>query len=157
MKVLVFSDSHSYNYEMYEAIETHAPDAVIHLGDHAEDAKELRLAYQSLPVYAVRGNNDFERDVPQFIVMTLDGVRMYLTHGHRERVYGGGSGSVAQRALENSCRLAMFGHTHRYYMETEGGVVVYNPGSISLPRGGRPSYGILRIERGDFTIEPVYL
>lgn len=159
MKVLVFSDSHGRTVDIYSAIERETPDAIIHLGDYTEDVRELRRAYacSTMPIYAVRGNNDFDSDFPMFIVMQLGGISMYLSHGHRERVFGMSSGQMAARAQENHCMLAMFGHTHRLFLEQINGVYVFNPGSISLPRGGKRSYGRLTIEDGGFTIEPVTL
>ena len=41
MKVLIFADSHGYNMAMAFAVDREEPDAVIHLGDHAEDAREI--------------------------------------------------------------------------------------------------------------------
>lgn len=99
MKILVFSDSHGRTLDMYGLIETEAPDAVIHLGDHYEDACDLRRSYPNMPVYAVRGNNDFEPDAPLFSVIAPEGVRMYLTHGHRDRV-----GLVGYRPGLRPCR-----------------------------------------------------
>ena len=64
---------------------------------------------------------------------------IYLTHGHREHVHGG-CGMVAARAREEGCALAFFGHTHRVQIERRDGVLVCNPGSISLPRGGPASF-----------------
>ena len=45
-------------------------------------------------------------------------------------------------ALENGCDVAMYGHTHvpfddSFGEEKETQVRILNPGSISLPRGGR--------------------
>lgn len=159
MKVLVFADSHGRILEVCDAIEREQPDSVIHLGDYTEDVRTLRRMYActTMPIYAVRGNNDFDRDFPMFLVMSLGGVPMYLSHGHREHAAGLSCGMMADRARENQCRIAMFGHTHRLFLEQRGGVYVFNPGSISLPRGGRRSYGRLTIEDGEFTIEPVIL
>ncbi len=73
------------------------PDAVLHLGDHTDDADDIRRAFPALTIYHVRGNNDFDMDVPLFAVVTVGGVRMYLTHGHRERVSMLHSGLVQGR------------------------------------------------------------
>lgn len=62
------------------------------------------------------------------------------------------SGIVSQRAYEEHCALAFFGHTHRMMLERENGVWVCNPGSISLPRGGPASYARLTIENGRATL-----
>ena len=75
MKVLVFSDSHGYNMSMAYAIEREKPDAVLHLGDHTDDADDIRRAFPALTIYHVRGNNDFDMDVPLFAVVTVGGVR----------------------------------------------------------------------------------
>ena len=104
MKVLVFSDSHGYNMSMAYAIEREKPDAVLHLGDHTDDADDIRRAFPALTIYHVRGNNDFDMDVPLFAVVTVGGVRMYLTHGHRERVSMLHSGLVPARAREGKPR-----------------------------------------------------
>lgn len=98
------------------------------------------------------GNNDFDPEVPLNAVVTPGGVRIYITHGHRERVGMLSSGIVSQRAYEEHCALAFFGHTHRMMLERENGVWVCNPGSISLPRGGPASYARLTIENGRATL-----
>lgn len=122
---------------------------VLHLGDHTDDARELESVFPRLTVCSVRGNNDyFDREVPEHAVVTLDGVRIFLTHGHREQVYVREGKQVAQLAREEGCGLAFFGHTHRMYLERVNGVLVCNPGSISLPRGGPASYGRLTVENG---------
>lgn len=152
MKVLIFADSHGYNMAMAFAVDREEPDAVIHLGDHAEDAREIERVFPAMPICRVRGNNDFDPEVPLNAVVTPGGVRIYITHGHRERVGMLSSGIVSQRAYEEHCALAFFGHTHRMMLERENGVWVCNPGSISLPRGGPASYARLTIENGRATL-----
>ena len=95
MKVLIFADSHGYNMAMAFAVDREEPDAVIHLGDHAEDAREIERVFPAMPIYRVRGNNDFDPDAPLFSVIAPAGVRMYLTHGHRERAAWLQSGNVS--------------------------------------------------------------
>lgn len=146
MKLLVFADSHGRNIGMFAATEREKPDAVIHLGDYTEDAEELERAYPMLPVYRVRGNNDYVPDIALHGVIYPDGVPIYITHGHRERVSMLSCGVVPQRAREEGCDLAFYGHTHRMLLERIGGVLVCNPGSISLPRGGPASYARLTLE-----------
>ena len=98
MKVLIFADSHGYNMAMAFAVDREEPDAVIHLGDHAEDAREIERVFPAMPICRVRGNNDFDPEVPLNAVVTPGGVRIYITHGHRERVGMLSSGIVPQRA-----------------------------------------------------------
>ncbi|MDO4269966.1 MAG: metallophosphoesterase [Eubacteriales bacterium] len=146
MKILVFADSHGRNIGMLYAVEQEKPDAVIHLGDHVGDARDIERAYPLLPVYRVRGNNDFEPDVALSAAITPDNVPIYITHGHKERASMLSCGIVPQKAREEGCGFAFFGHTHRMLLERIDGVVVCNPGSISLPRGGPASYARLFIE-----------
>ena len=103
MKVLIFADSHGYNMAMAFAVDREEPDAVIHLGDHAEDAREIERVFPAMPICRVRGNNDFDPEVPLNAVVTPGGVRIYITHGHRERVGMLSSGIVSQRAYEEHC------------------------------------------------------
>ena len=54
----------------------------------------------------------------------------------------------------------MFGHTHKPYLDTEDGITILNPGSLSYPRqeGRRPSYMIMTIdEAGEAHYEICYL
>lgn len=148
MKIVVISDSHGRMLDVYDAVEHECPDAVIHLGDCYEDACELRHSYPDLPVYAVLGNNDWGADVPLQSVVTLEGVRIYLTHGHRDGAYFSSPGNVPVHAAEQDCQLALFGHTHIVYHAMHGTVEVLNPGSISLPRRGGASYAVLTLNEG---------
>ncbi len=147
MKLLFFSDSHGYTAGMVQAIDREKPDAVVHLGDYVSDARELMSIFPLLPVYSVRGNNDYERDVVLNAAITPGNVPIYITHGHKEGVYYS-CGGVASAAKQEGCRLAFFGHTHTVTLEKADGVLVCNPGSISMPRGGAPSYARLTIENG---------
>ncbi|MDO5141574.1 MAG: YfcE family phosphodiesterase [Eubacteriales bacterium] len=148
MKILIFADSHGRTAGMIEAIEREQPDRVFHLGDYTEDVRELRHIYPSLSICGVRGNNDLDDAFGWYAVVPVGTLRAYLTHGHRERASMRSGGLVAHRAREEGCALAFFGHTHRMVLEREQGVLVCDPGSISLPRGGPAGYARLTIEKG---------
>ena len=92
-----------------------------------------------MPIYRVRGNNDFDPDVPLNAVVTPGGVRIYITHGHRERVGHAVERHCAAAGLRGALRACFFGHTHRMMLERENGVWVCNPGSISLRAAVRPA------------------
>ena len=136
MKVLIFADSHGYNMAMAFAVDREEPEAVIHLGDHAEDAREIERVFPAMPIYRVRGNNDFDPDVPLNAVVTPGGVRIYITHGHRERVGMLSSGIVPQRAYEEHCALAFFRAYAPHDARAGERRVGMQSGHISLPRGG---------------------
>lgn len=148
LKILVFSDSHGRLGGMYDVIEREKPDAVIHLGDCVDDARTLRRSYPNLMVWFVRGNNDYEPDAPLSMVIAPAGVHMYLTHGHMERCSWSSVGVLPRRAREAGCAIALYGHTHRLQEESVDGLLILNPGSISLPRGGPASYLRMIVENG---------
>ena len=66
MKILVFSDSHSSMSFMRLCMEVVKPDAVIHLGDHYDDAEVLMDEWPRTRMYRVPGNCDKCR-VPDFV------------------------------------------------------------------------------------------
>lgn len=148
MRVLVCSDSHGRLLDLYDAVERETPDAVIHLGDYYGDACELRHSYPDLSVYAVAGNNDWGADAAWHQVISLEGVRIYLTHGHQEGVSFSECGNMVQRTQEEDCQLGLFGHTHIVYLDRYAEVTVLNPGSISLPRQGIASYAMVSLKAG---------
>ena len=66
-------------------------------------------------------------------------MKILLTHGHR---YGVKTDllSLALRAEELGCRLVFFGHTHTAEIVEHGAVTLVNPGSLTHPSFGTPTY-----------------
>ena len=71
---------------MVRAIRQQQPDAVFHLGDCERDTQRLGKEFPDLPLYRVCGNCDREPVNPEVLQLTLDGVKFFLTHGHRYSV-----------------------------------------------------------------------
>ena len=143
MKVAVFSDTHSNNELMLEAVRRCRPDAAIHLGDHDRDAVELRHEFPELPVYSVCGNCDLMPLAPEKDVVQLGPVKAFITHGHLYNVNYGRVDSLVYAAQEAGAQLAMFGHTHQAYYEQIGGVQVLNPGTAG--RGRELTWALVEI------------
>lgn len=140
MKVLVFSDSHRYTPGMIEAIETHQPDQVIHLGDLLSDGEELARIYPMLPMVLVPGNCDGWTPEPAVRQFSLEGHTFLLSHGHLWGVKSGYGAAIAQ-ARSAGADVLLFGHTHRAdCLTTEDGILVVNPGSA------RHSYALLEVD-----------
>jgi len=96
-------------------------------------------------VVAVRGNCDSEVDqmllefpiMGDFATVFAEGTRFFVTHGHR--LLGEDLPPLAPGTVVVS------GHTHLPGLRTEGGLTFFNPGSVSLPKGGHPAtYGLWR-------------
>ncbi len=145
MKILVLSDSHGQMAYMERAWELEEPETVIHLGDHDTDAQELARFAEHTPVLFVRGNCDFLRSTPKRLLVSLEGVRLLLMHGHE---YGVKSGYLQAElaAREAGAQVLLFGHTHIPYCEWHNGLWMLNPGSCS--GRGRITYGVMELKDG---------
>ena len=102
---------------MVRAIRQQQPDAVFHLGDCERDTQRLEKEFPDLPLYRVCGNCDREPVNPEVLQLMLDGVKFFLTHGHRYSV------KYTLDALLNAAYFAgadmvLFGHTHHAMSET---------------------------------------
>ena len=169
MKILIVSDSHGTNGPLRTAIMREKPDMLIHLGDAEYSQSEISgwAGSPKTPCIFVKGNCDiYSYDtsvVKNDAVFTLNGHKIFCTHGHRQRV-NYGLLTLSLTAQEQGCDICMFGHTHvpydsfgdavsdfnRYYDSGYGcvsGPRILNPGSISLPRGGsKRGYMIMDME-----------
>ncbi|MBQ3100755.1 MAG: metallophosphoesterase [Clostridia bacterium] len=154
MKILVFSDSHGYAAPIQKAITLH-PDAtvILHAGDGAREFDYITAENPSVSCVGVPGNCDFFTGKnPSSVTLDLDGIRVFLTHGHRFSVKSGYDALISH-ACENDIDIAVFGHTHipldRYIDEDDGKkpLRLFNPGSIGHPMGTKATYGIIEIRK----------
>lgn len=153
MEVLVFSDTHGSSERMLEVIESRPKaNAVFFLGDGARDADDVEMAFPRLPLYRVSGNCDFGRYEPQEGLVAFDGVLFYYTHGHLAGVKHG-LDELYAIARRTGADVAMFGHTHKPEYREMGDKIMFNPGSLTLPRGGSATYGVITIKESKPTFE----
>lgn len=155
MKILIVSDTHRRDENLKVVIEQQVPiDMLIHLGD--AEGSERFIADWVNPecrMEMVLGNNDFFSLLDKEREVVIGSHKALLTHGHYYGVSMGPEGLVDE-AKSRGCDIAMYGHTHRPFLEEIEGVTVLNPGSLSYPRqeGRRPSYMIMTVEE-DGTVE----
>ena len=149
MKILVVSDTHGRDENFEQAVMQEAPfDMLIHCGD--VEGREIFIeALTECPCHIVSGNNDFFSDLPREVMIQLEGHRILVTHGHYYGVSMGLYG-VLDEGKARECQVVLFGHTHRPVEETEEGILLLNPGSLSYPRqeGRRPSYAVMELQQG---------
>lgn len=145
-KILIFSDTHGNINRCIDIISsTDSISAIIHAGDCTGDAEDLSYAYPNIPVYFVKGNNDFFSDAPSNMTVMIDGVRIFISHGHEERVkYESDYRTFRAKAKAANADLAVFGHTHISYISYDGSMTVVNPGSVLFGA----SYAEAEIEAG---------
>lgn len=149
MKILIVSDTHRKDDNLKRVLDEHMPlDMLIHLGD-AEGSEYLieNWVNEGCELKMVLGNNDFFSVLDREIELELGSHKALLTHGHYYNVSLGVE-NLRQEALERGCDIAMYGHTHRPYLEEGPDVTILNPGSLSYPRqeGRKPSYMILELD-----------
>lgn len=148
MKLLVISDSHRYLGYAENVIKRIGDkmEAILHLGDYDSDAKSLMPKFTDKKFYFVKGNNEISSsDTPFEEMIVFNGKKVLLTHGHRQQVHWNYD-SLGYWADEKGADIVLFGHTHAPYLGYSGRVIVFNPGSISLPRTtDNPTFGVIDI------------
>ncbi len=146
MKILVLSDSHSGMQFMRSCVDAVKPQAIVHLGDYYDDGETLAELYPHIPMHQVPGNCDRYR-CPPWLKPTLCydvcGVRLYMTHGHKQSVKTNTALLVAE-AHAMGAQAALYGHTHvAECYQDDTGMWVMNPGSAGYGGG---SAGLLEVE-----------
>jgi putative phosphoesterase len=164
MKLFFLSDIHGSLFFLEKALrrfEEEKAGAILLLGDELYHGARNPLPEGYNPkkvaetlngyadrIVAVRGNCDSEVDemVLQYPIMSTysmvfySGRRIFLTHGHifnEEKLPPLQGGD-----------LFAYGHTHIPRAVRQGNLVILNPGSVSIPKGGFPhSYGVLEGSR----------
>ncbi len=164
MRLAFFSDSHGDVTALRGAMEAamlHGKvDMFAFLGDGIHDFSDLLpfvKKHNPLAVtHAVRGNNDPAMlDLKEEMVVSFAGFWILLTHGHRQRVKFTDK-LLLEDARDRGCRVALFGHTHRAFLEEKSGILLMNPGSVSIPAGKGPTAGLIEIG-ADGSIHPQIL
>jgi len=148
MKIGIISDTHVTNpansvvpdwiTSAFEGV-----SMIVHAGD-VERPEYLQALNEIAPVYAVRGNCDHFVSTPETISVDI-GCGL-LTVAHRA--------PVARQALSSRSRVMVYGHTHISLISDEGNLLVINPGSPTLPRGGIPaSVAVLEVRNDELFAE----
>ncbi len=165
MTILFLSDIHGRLPTLQtalQALERERPDLVVLSGDllyhgprnglfegYDPNACAPLLNAYADRIIAVRGNCDSEVDqmllgfpmMGDYAQLFVEGQRFFVTHGHR--CFGADLPPLAGGTIVVS------GHTHLPVLKEEGGKTFFNPGSVSLPKGGHPaSYGRWTPEEG---------
>lgn len=146
LKIVVLSDSHGFN-DILDILREQHNDAYafVHCGDLEDDP----IHYDRWVV--VRGNNDYYGKFKEWTRFKAGKHRVYIEHSHM--CYGARTRTLARKAKEKECDIALYGHTHCSRVEEVDGVLTLNPGSSWWPRDGKePSYALLYIGNDDCLI-----
>ncbi|MEI9959895.1 MAG: metallophosphoesterase family protein [Limisphaerales bacterium] len=129
MKIGVISDTHDYFDpripELFAGV-----NHILHAGDIG-DAFIVFQLQQIAPVTAVLGNNDMGLAFKETEVIELAG-RKFLVH-HIINPFALPD-KLQPRLARERPEVIVFGHTHKAFNKTIGGVLYFNPGYTGKPK-----------------------
>jgi uncharacterized protein len=136
LRIAVVADTHGRPHpQLGTRLDELAPAHILHAGD-VGDVTVLHDLESHAAVTAVRGNID-DHDLPDFQTIDVRGddgtlLKILLTH---IAVYGAKlRADVARVARAEDASLVVCGHSHVPFAATEGGITVFNPGSVGPRR-----------------------
>ena len=136
LRALVLSDIHgeetNFRWLLEQVWKEVGPiDAYLCLGDGVRDFERaesfIRRRDAHAIMYAVKGNNDW-CDESVFRIIELGGVRIFMTHGHNQRVKSN-LYYLKDAVREANCAVGLYGHTHCANIEMNVPLLV-NPGAV---------------------------
>lgn len=132
MKALVVSDNHGDRQILSQIVNKWQGqvDLMIHCGDSEIDSTDPLMKN----FVGVAGNNDWHLGYPGDLVIEKAGQHFFITHGHHYRVNFTMT-PLMLKGASTGADVICYGHTHQLWATVDHGMLVVNPGSISLPRG----------------------
>lgn len=151
MKVGVISDTHGFLDPRVEKF-FDGVDHVLHAGDvgYASIIVELGII---APVTAVLGNCDGDIGCRLTERVEVGRIKFLLHHIVNPRAL---IAPLAEKIAAEKPQVVVFGHTHKKFCETLGGILFFNPGYAGKPKfGAERSVAILHLDGGK--IRPEFL
>ncbi|MCR5054300.1 MAG: metallophosphoesterase [Lachnospiraceae bacterium] len=149
-KIVVVSDSHGHNEYINEVIERERPfNTLVHCGDAERDLDYLEYEYRAgidFGFVQVRGNCDYYSDLDASRDFKVGFYNIHVEHGHESNVKYD-LGILLRKAKKLGADVVLFGHSHVPEIVEKDGVLLMNPGSVTLPHQEPrlKSYGVLYI------------
>ena len=154
--ICIISDTHG-NIDNVKAIlpVINESEYLVLLGDRVGDLASICREIKP-EIIIVKGNCDYVNFFPEDYILDWCGYRFLFTHGHR---YGVKRDllNLTYAAKEQGCHFAFYGHTHVADSDEYMGIRLINPGSISAPRLGNPSYCLVTEDKGEIFIKIIYI
>ena len=143
MKLVVFSDVHGESGIISHILDKNKDaDYVLSLGDAEVDLDFL----VHNDIVMIKGNSRHDAGFVFERELVVDGVKIFMVHGHKHGV-NHGLDKLAKLAFNEKYDVVLFGHTHIVNQQKLGGIQFLNPGSCARPRNHLPpTYLILEIE-----------
>ncbi len=153
MKIGVISDTHDFFDpkipDLFAGV-----DHILHAGDIGTAWITFQLE-QIAPVTAVLGNNDAGLHFKETEIVELAGRKFLIHHIVNPQAL---TQSVASRIVRQRPEVIVFGHTHKQFNETLGGMLFFNPGYAGRPKfGAQRNLAILHCDKKGIRAEFVEL
>ncbi len=147
MRIAVISDTHGDRNALARALKhVGAADVILHLGDYGADLTDSVTDVRE--TYAVHGNSDPLKTLPEELLLSFCGHTLFMCHGHRYGVKQGLQ-RLYYRGIELGADIVVFGHTHEAVNHQEENLLLLNPGSAARPYPGhKASAAVIELEPG---------
>ena len=122
------------------------PDGLLFCGDGVDDFGGVTLPAKTM---FVAGNCDFFSKEPLTRELVWEGVRIFMTHGHRYMVKRT-TDVLLSEGYARDAQVVLYGHTHMQSAEYHGGLLLLNPGTMSRYN---QYYAILTLTNGVYDCE----
>jgi putative phosphoesterase len=149
MKLGIISDTHGF-------LDPKIPELfagvghILHAGDIGDPMIELELKFIA-PVTLVVGNNDPGLSFQETEVVTLAGEKFLIHHIVNPHAP---ADKIKARIARERPDVVVFGHTHKRFCETIGGILFFNPGYAGKPKfGAERSAAILHCDEKEIRAE----
>lgn len=147
MKIALVSDTHGYCKGLADSIKKQNAEYILHMGDGVAEANQLKKE-TGLPTFVVAGNNDYGSKEKAELFFVLEGIPIWMVHGHRYDVHHGRE-RLMEAAMQKEAKIVLYGHTHVFRDEVIAGIRLINPGSTTIPRDGEASMAMLDLPSGE--------
>ncbi|CAK0787520.1 hypothetical protein CVIRNUC_010740 [Coccomyxa viridis] len=137
LRVGVVSDTHGVaDQAVLDAFRAAEVDLILHAGDvgsHGGHAEILKFFGSLTKTIAVRGNVDDTaslEELPEHTVEACGDYSVFITHIADPRICH----TEAWKGIDSVPDIVVHGHTHKYSVKEEGGILFINPGSAGPAR-----------------------
>lgn len=137
--IIAFSDSHNVPIPLWLTALSAESDFIFFTGDGIFGVENALYPFKD-KLFAVKGNCDgcnAERE----LVVSVENVKFLLLHGdaYRDKT------NLSLRAREFGCDCVLYGHTHAFSDDSDGGVRLINLGSLAHSPTGDIGYVFIAV------------
>jgi putative phosphoesterase len=149
MKIGVISDTHGFLDPQIKKLFADVGH-ILHAGDVGDPMIELELNFIA-PATLVLGNNDLGLSFKETEVVELAARKFLIHHIVNPRAP---AEKLSARIAREKPDVVVFGHTHKRFCETLGGILYFNPGYAGQPKfGTERSAAILHCDEKEIRAE----